>query len=458
MTLISRRDLLKRAGLAAVVPVARPFQGRDNRGAVPVARPVQGRDDRGAESPALQGRREPLEHLTAAESDLLEAIVARLIPSDALGPGAAEARAAHYIDRALGGALASSRSAYAAGLAALDRYSRSSRGAPFSQLSPTDQDSLLIDVETSAATGFTGGSAAFFNMVRTHTWQGTFGDPYYGGNANFVGWDLIGYPGIRTMVSAEDQRRLEHNELKPNHKSAYDTDMFNKAMAERLSHPGSQMTGAQRRGRASARAGRPRRDWPRGRNVADQTRFRARRDPEQRAQLADGRAESQRRSPDVQGDAVGADEPRRQPSDDECGRRHRAPLLGAELAPEPVGLQGGERDEAALWRLADPERVNGGGLAVRVRRTRAVLRQDRIRDGRVGTSRQRQRQDRSARQSVRGAAQAPLSDAAAARNGLPREDGGVGAVARVARVSRSRVDQFTVVPEPIGLHVSRVLQ
>ena len=32
-------------------------------------------------------------------------------------------------------------------------------------------------------------------MVRTHTLQGTFGDPYYGGNANFVGWDLIGYPG-----------------------------------------------------------------------------------------------------------------------------------------------------------------------------------------------------------------------------------------------------------------------
>ena len=33
-------------------------------------------------------------------------------------------------------------------------------------------------------------------MVRTHTLQGTFGDPYYGGNANFVGWDLIGFPGF----------------------------------------------------------------------------------------------------------------------------------------------------------------------------------------------------------------------------------------------------------------------
>jgi gluconate 2-dehydrogenase gamma chain len=220
MTFISRRDLLKRAGLVAVVPVARPFQS----------------GDRGAESPALpdlavQPQRETLEHLTAAESDVLEAFVSRLIPSDEHGPGAKEARAARYIDRALGGALASSRQAYTAGLAALDRYAQSSRGAPFAQLSPTDQDSVLIDVETGAATGFTGSSTAFFTLVRTHTWQGTFGDPYYGGNANFVGWDLIQYPGVRTVVTAEDQRRLERHELKPNHKSAYDTDMFTKATA-----------------------------------------------------------------------------------------------------------------------------------------------------------------------------------------------------------------------------------
>src|SRR5690242_13156699 len=45
--------------------------------------------------------REALETLTAAEADALEAIVARLIPSDENGPGATEARAAHYIDRAL---------------------------------------------------------------------------------------------------------------------------------------------------------------------------------------------------------------------------------------------------------------------------------------------------------------------------------------------------------------------
>jgi hypothetical protein len=87
----------------------------------------------------------------------------------------------------------------------------------------------LIDVETGAATGFTGSSAAFFNLLLTHTHQGTFGDPYYGGNANFVGWDLLGYPGVRTMVSAADQKQLEAIGLKANHKSAYDYESFTKA-------------------------------------------------------------------------------------------------------------------------------------------------------------------------------------------------------------------------------------
>ena len=213
MTFISRRDLLKRTvAAAAAAGVARASASA-----------------REAARPALQTQREPLENLTAAEAGILEAVTARLIPTDEYGPGATEARAARYIDRALGGALASSRQAYTSGLAALDRYARSSRGAPFAELSPVDQDSVLIDVETGTATGFTGTSAAFFNMVLNHTHQGTFGDPYYGGNTNFVGWDLIGYPGVRTMVSGEDQKRLEGNQLKPNHKSAYEYEAFVKA-------------------------------------------------------------------------------------------------------------------------------------------------------------------------------------------------------------------------------------
>jgi gluconate 2-dehydrogenase gamma chain len=233
MTFISRRDLLKRA---AVVGAAAAASDEVARRLQPSVEAAAAESDGSAKAVALhehglEAAREPLENLTATEADLLEAIVARLIPSDANGPGATEARAAHYIDRALGGALASSRQAYTAGLAALDRYSRSSRGRAFTELSATDQDSVLIDVETGAATGFTGSSAQFFALVLSHTHQGTFGDPYYGGNANFIGWDLIGYPGIRTMVTAADQKSLEGHALKPNHKSAYDFQNFTKATA-----------------------------------------------------------------------------------------------------------------------------------------------------------------------------------------------------------------------------------
>jgi gluconate 2-dehydrogenase gamma chain len=198
-----------------------------------------------AQGAGAAAQREAFENLTAVEADLLEAMVDRLIPSDALGPGAREARAAHYIDRALGGALASSRQAYTSGLAALDRYAHASRGKGFLELSPTDKDSVLMDVEAGAATPgiFAGSSAQFFTLVLNHTRQGTFGDPYYGGNANFVGWDLIGYPGVRTMVTAADQKSLESGQLKPNHKSAYDFEGFNKATARVESQAGDMKHG-----------------------------------------------------------------------------------------------------------------------------------------------------------------------------------------------------------------------
>ena len=84
-------------------------------------------------------------------------------------------------------------------------------------------------MENDIATGFSPNAPTFFNLLRTHTIQGTFCDPYYGGNANFVGWDLIGYPGIRIAVSAEDQRM--NAQLTPIRGSAYDDPMFSRKPA-----------------------------------------------------------------------------------------------------------------------------------------------------------------------------------------------------------------------------------
>src|SRR5258705_9793007 len=211
---VSRRNLFKQVG---AVGAAAALSGS------PPVEPALAQTT-AAQTPAAPPRREALETLTAAEGETLEAIGARLIPSDANGPGAAEARAAHYIDRALAGPLRASRTAYANGLSALDAYAQAKKGAPFVKLSASDQDAVLTDLEKNAATGFTPNAAAFFTLLRTHTLQGTFCDPYYGGNANFAGWDLICYPGIRLAATAADQRMAVRP--KPVRESAYDNVTF----------------------------------------------------------------------------------------------------------------------------------------------------------------------------------------------------------------------------------------
>jgi gluconate 2-dehydrogenase gamma chain len=221
---VSRRHLFKQvgiAGAAAAVSGAAPTVATTQAAAEPAAT---------ATTPGLSTapfpppRLEALETLTAAEADTVEAMVARLIPTDEIGPGATEARAAHYIDRALTGALRGSRAAYAANLAALDSYAQATKGAPFTKLAAVEQDAVLTDMEKNVATGFTPNAAAFFALVRAHTIQGTFCDPYYGGNADFVGWDLIGYPGIRLTVTADEQHMGA--KPKPVRQSAYADGAF----------------------------------------------------------------------------------------------------------------------------------------------------------------------------------------------------------------------------------------
>jgi gluconate 2-dehydrogenase gamma chain len=226
-TRLTRRELLKQAGLAGAAVAIVPAGADAPAPADPITAAGQA-------AGAAAVAREPLEALTAAEADVLEAVCARLVPTDGNGPGAAEARAAHYIDRGLAGFLAPNRQAYAAGLAAIDRYAVTSHGAPFSKLGPADQDAVLKEFEAGTADGLPPGTSSFFTLVRTHTIQGTFCDPFYGGNANFVGWDLIGYPGVRTIVTPDEQRI--GITLKPNHKSAYDYAMFTKATARAGEH------------------------------------------------------------------------------------------------------------------------------------------------------------------------------------------------------------------------------
>jgi gluconate 2-dehydrogenase gamma chain len=216
MTDVSRREWLKQAGLAGAVAATLPELSH-----VLLVRRSLG-DGRVLAQAAPRV-------LSVAEFATLDALCARLIPTDDNGPGAREARAAYYIDDALGGALASSREGYVVGLAATDAYARLKRpgAASFSALSEALQDEVIVDIERGVASGFgsdPGSATVFFNLVRGHTLQGMFCDPAYGGNAGFVGWDLLGYPGVRLTVAAADQDMARPPAR--NHKGAYDYPMF----------------------------------------------------------------------------------------------------------------------------------------------------------------------------------------------------------------------------------------
>lgn len=148
----------------------------------------------------------PGEILTPSERQCLEAMVSRIIPADTNGPGALEAGCARYIESALAGPYKSLRETYGSGLAALNAYAMSKEGNAFATLGAAGQDRILSEFEKNKKIGDYGDSAAFFELVRRHTLEGMFGDPSYGGNTNFAGWDLIAYPGPRMLVSPNMQK------------------------------------------------------------------------------------------------------------------------------------------------------------------------------------------------------------------------------------------------------------
>ena len=229
-----------------------------------------------------------------------------------------------------------SREAYRAGFAAFDRYCRSSRGKPFVELSPTDQDSVLIDVESGAATGsgagFAGSSALFFNMVKNHTWQGTFGDPVLRRQRQFHRLGSRRLPRCpddghgRRPADARAQRAAGEPQVGLRLRRVQQGDGARAvARGEQAWRLGCQAPTSSWSAWARSAAWRCCRSRRRGSmsigleagTVADPARLRARRDPQQRARLADGGAKGQSGSTDRAAQRVVSDHAAGEPSDDE---------------------------------------------------------------------------------------------------------------------------------------------
>ena len=180
----------------------------------------------------------------------IAAAMARMIPTDDT-PGAAEAGTVDFVDQYLSGTghihadpaggfetltgrrlkawtqrIALLQERYTAGVQALDAAARE-RGADFADLGPEDQDAVLRQVErpegreqeadmAAARTAAYGApvepalqqtsaesALGFVPLLALHTRQGFYADPAYGGNRDRVGWDVIGFPGPKSLAETQ---------------------------------------------------------------------------------------------------------------------------------------------------------------------------------------------------------------------------------------------------------------
>jgi gluconate 2-dehydrogenase gamma chain len=144
----------------------------------------------------------PATVFSAEQRRILEAFIDRLIPKDESGPGAVECGVGDYIDRCLADFLAAEKPQFLEGLAGLDLFALRTQRIAFASLTAEKRDEVLTAIDNNQAPNLRG----FFNRVRRLTLEGMFGDPVYGGNKNFAGWDLIRYPGAKLAVGPEDQK------------------------------------------------------------------------------------------------------------------------------------------------------------------------------------------------------------------------------------------------------------
>jgi gluconate 2-dehydrogenase gamma chain len=140
----------------------------------------------------------------------ITALTERLLPGAPGKPGATDAGVTNYIDLALSGPYQYQQYFYRCGLAQLDAHCKQAYGKAFRSLAPEQQDETITALAQGKATEFVWPTGqAFFTTLRTHTMEGMFADPIYGGNKNFAGWRLVGFPGAQPLYTPEDMQSTQ---------------------------------------------------------------------------------------------------------------------------------------------------------------------------------------------------------------------------------------------------------
>jgi len=164
---------------------------------------------------------------TDAERAFTDAATECLIPDGDDGLGARSAGVTFFIDSQLAGPFGkaetwymkgpwadgtkqqgyqsrlSPAAMYRAAIADIDAHCRSTYdGKTFAAIAPADQDQVLHglengDIKLPGLAADETSAKDFFDLLWKNTKEGFLSDPMYGGNRNFAGWRLIGFPGPR---------------------------------------------------------------------------------------------------------------------------------------------------------------------------------------------------------------------------------------------------------------------
>jgi gluconate 2-dehydrogenase gamma chain len=188
----ARRRFFQAAGAVAALPAVLPSASRAQGAAPPKA----------------------YVFFNPAEAAFIEAAVARLIPKDETGPGAAETGVPEYIDRQLAGAWGAGERLYRSGpwhpgtpsqgyqlpftpsglfRTAIRTINETKIG--FEKLEPQSQDAYLDSLQKGSVDLGGVPSKVFFESLLEVTVEGFFCDPAYGGNRDMAAWKMIGFPG-----------------------------------------------------------------------------------------------------------------------------------------------------------------------------------------------------------------------------------------------------------------------
>jgi len=211
MSILSRRELLTKVGLAGLAAAITPKTGAEE------TTHSEHEPDKNERPETSEPSETHYFFFNREEAQFIEAAVARLIPPDE-HPGAIEAGVPNYLDKQLGGAWGAGERLYMRGpweptrpglgyqlpltpgelfhtaIKAINADLAKS-GRHFWEMSTEQQDEYLHKLEDGSIDLNGVPSDIFFSQLWGMTVEGFFSDPVYGGNKNMVGWKMIGFPG-----------------------------------------------------------------------------------------------------------------------------------------------------------------------------------------------------------------------------------------------------------------------